>query len=106
VIATGTVEDLRKIINARLFPVAAEIVDGDMLMVRFAGNEKGVAYQIEQARALLKNAEVVTDDASVWKGITRGESRPQLSAGERALMQRIKKQLDPLGTLPDILAAD
>ena len=106
VIATGTVEDLRKIINARLFPVAAEIVDGDMLMVRFAGNEKGVAYQIEQARALLKNAEVVTDDASLWKGITRGESSPQLSAGERALMQRIKKQLDPLGTLPDILAAD
>jgi len=106
VIATGTVEDLRKIINARLFPVAAEIVDGDMLMVRFAGNEKGVAYQIEQARALLKNAEVVTDDASLWKGITRSESRSQLGVGERALMQRIKKQLDPLGTLPDILAPD
>src|SRR6185369_1058227 len=55
VTAPGTVEDLRRIVNARLFPVAAEI-DGDMLLVRFAGNEKGVAYQIEQARTLLKNA--------------------------------------------------
>lgn len=102
VVAPGTAEDLRKIIAARLFPVAAEI-NSDMLLVRFAGNEKGVAYQLEQARALLKDADVVTDDASLWKAITATESRPQLSAGERALMQRIKQQLDPLGTLPDIL---
>jgi glycolate oxidase subunit GlcD len=109
VIATGTVEDLRKIIAARLFPVAAEIVsgdDGDMLLVRFAGNEKGVAFQIEQARALLKNADVVMNDTELWKKIAARESRPQLSAGERSLMQRIKQQLDPVGTLPDILAAD
>jgi hypothetical protein len=105
VIATGTVEDLRKIVEARLFPVAAEIVsgdDGDMLLVRFAGNEKGVAFQIDQARALLKNAEVVLDDASLWKGIIAGESRPPLTAATKSLTQRIKHQLDPFGTLPDI----
>src|SRR5690349_17900662 len=41
VIGRGTVEDILK---ARLFPVAAEIVS-ERLHVRFAGNEKGVAYQ-------------------------------------------------------------
>ena len=102
VIAPGTVEDLRKIIEARLFPVAADI-DGDMLLVRFAGNEKGVAFQVEQACALLKNADVVMDDTDLWKRIAARESSVQLSAGEKSLMQRIKKQLDPLGTFPNIL---
>jgi FAD/FMN-containing dehydrogenase len=102
VIATGTVEDLRKIVDARLFPVAVEI-DGDMLLVRFAGNEKGVAYQIEQTCALLKNADVVMNDTDVWKGIATRKSRPPLGAGEKSLMERIKKQLDPLGTFPNIL---
>jgi FAD/FMN-containing dehydrogenase len=106
VIATGTTEDLRKVIDARLFPVAAEIRDGDKLLVRFAGNEKGVAYQVEQACALLQNADVVTNDAELWKGIAACESRAQLSPGEKSLMQRIKQQLDPFGTFPNILAAD
>ena len=103
VIATGTVEDLRKIIEARLFPVAAEIIN-DMLMVRFAGNQKGVAYQIEQARALLKNAEVMMNDTEHWKTIAAAWEKPITQPGEAAksLMQRIKKQLDPLGTLPDL----
>ena len=99
VTARGTVDDLRRIVDARLFPVAAEIVD-DMLLVRFAGNEKGVAYQIEQARALLQDAELVEDDAEIWKSIAAKESGKQLSVGERALMQRIKNQLDPVGMLP------
>ena len=72
----------------------------------FAGNEKGVAYQLEQARALLKNADVVTNDAALWKDTVAYKSRAQLSPGERSLMQRIKDQLDPFGTLPDIFAAD
>ena len=109
VIAPGTVDDLRKV--ARLFPVAAEIVsgaDGDMLLVRFAGNEKGVAYQIEQARALLKNADVVMNDTDLWKKIAAAWERPITRPGqaEKSLMQRIKKQLDPFGTLPNIFAAD
>jgi FAD/FMN-containing dehydrogenase len=109
VIAPGTVDDLRKV--ARLFPVAAEIVsgaDGDMLLVRFAGNEKGVAYQIEQARALLKNADVVVNDSDLWKKIAVAWEKPSTQPGEaeKSLMQRIKKQLDPFGTLPNIFAAD
>jgi len=105
--AAGTMEDLRTIIKARLFPVAAEIID-DMLLIRFAGNEKGVAYQIEQARALLKNADVVINDTDLWKTIAANWDKPaqQPVAAAKSLMERIKKQLDPLGTLPNILAAD
>jgi len=101
VIAPGTVDDLRKI--ARLFPVAA-CADGDMLLVRFAGNEKGVAYQIEQARALLKNADVVMNDTDLWKKVAASWEKPVTQPGEaeKSLMQRIKKQLDPFATLPNI----
>jgi glycolate oxidase subunit GlcD len=85
IIATGSVRDLlssaRAILEARLFPVAAEIISSPFtnfvgitttqpaLLIRFAGNEKGVAYQIEQANAQLKGAEVVTDDAQLWQTV-------------------------------------
>jgi FAD/FMN-containing dehydrogenase len=79
-----------------------EIVS-ERLLVRFAGNEKGVAFQIEQAQKLLKNAEVVMDDAELWSGITLGEKRrEQPSMAAKALMKRIKRQLDP----QNILTAD
>jgi FAD/FMN-containing dehydrogenase len=103
VIATGPLEDLRAgvraILEARLFPVAAEIV-AEELLVRFAGNEKGVAFQIEQARKLLKNAEVVMDDAELWKRIAatralEGRVREAPSGPAKLLMERIKRQLDP-----------
>jgi len=111
VIARGTADYLRAgarmIIEKRLFPVAVEI-DDDMLRVRFAGNEKAVAFQVEQAQALLKNTDVVMNDTEDWKDRwdESPEATPRLDPGARALMQRIKKQLDPLGTLPDIFAAD
>ena len=97
VIATGN--DLpasrRAIIEARLFPVAAEII-GARLLVRFAGNEKGVAYQIEEALKLLKNAEVVDDDTDLWKRIVTEKKSPEEPAEPvKLLMQRIKTQLDP-----------
>jgi FAD/FMN-containing dehydrogenase len=97
VIATG--DDPRKsartILEARLFPVAAEIV-GERLLVRFAGNEKGVAFQIEEARKLLKNAEVVMDDADLWTNIVpEVRTREEPSETAKSLMQRIKTQLDP-----------
>jgi FAD/FMN-containing dehydrogenase len=96
VIGRGAVED---ILQARLFPVAAEIVS-ERLFVRFAGNEKGVAYQIEQARKLLKDAEVVMDDAELWKKITlQGTTREEPSGTAKLLMQRIKRQLDPQNIL-------
>jgi len=103
VIGTGSA---RAILDARLFPVALEIVD-DVLHVRFAGNEKGVAFQIEQALKLLKNAEIVMDDAELWKKIAarralEGRSHIEPSGTAKLLMERIKKQLDPLGTLPNI----
>ena len=110
VIVTGAIEDLRKsarnILDARLFPVAAEIFS-DVLFVRFAGNEKGVAFQTEQALKLLKNAELVTDDASLWKEIavrraSESRIREAPSGTAKELMDRIKRQLDP----KNILAAD
>ncbi|HEU4835265.1 MAG TPA: FAD-linked oxidase C-terminal domain-containing protein [Pyrinomonadaceae bacterium] len=99
VIGRGVVKD---ILEARLFPVAAEVVS-ERLLVRFAGNEKAVAYQIEQARKLLKAAEVVIDDADLWKKITpQSRNREEPSGTAKLLMQRIKRQLDP----QNILTAD
>lgn len=103
VIGTGSA---RAILDARLFPVALEIVD-DVLHVRFAGNEKGVAFQIEQALKLLQNAEIVMDDAQLWRKIAAARAsaviaREEPSGTAKLLMQRIKKQLDP----KNILAAD
>jgi glycolate oxidase subunit GlcD len=99
VLAKGEIEELRNgaraILEARLFPVASEIVSG-RLLVRFAGNEKGVAYQIEEALKLLKNAEVVMDDADLWKGIVIERRVGEVpSETAKSLMQRIKTQLDP-----------
>ena len=103
VIATGVIDELRAgaraVLEARLFPVAAEIVSG-RLLVRFAGNEKGVAYQIEQARKLLKDAEIVMHDADLWKKIAaervrEDRIRKEPTGTARVLMDRIKRQLDP-----------
>jgi FAD/FMN-containing dehydrogenase len=98
VIGRGTAQD---VLEARLFPVAAEIVN-DVLHVRFAGNEKGVAYQIEQARKLLKDAEVVMDDGDLWKRIVAERRMQTLGGPAKQLMERIKRQLDP----KNILTAD
>jgi FAD/FMN-containing dehydrogenase len=103
VIGTGSA---RAILEARLFPVALETVEG-VLHVRFAGNEKGVAYQTEEALKLLQNAEIVMDDAELWKKIAAQRAlevrtREEPSGTARLLMERIKKQLDP----KNILAAD
>ncbi|HKG79473.1 MAG TPA: FAD-binding oxidoreductase, partial [Pyrinomonadaceae bacterium] len=85
VIATGSVRDLlpgaRVILEARLFPVAAEIVspafanrlgittNDAALLIRFAGNEKGVTYEIEEALARLRSAEIVSEDAQLWQAV-------------------------------------
>jgi FAD/FMN-containing dehydrogenase len=110
VIATGAIDELRAgaraVLDERLFPVALEIVS-EQLLVRFAGNEKGVAFQIERARKLLKDAEVVMDDADLWKRIAatralEGRVREEPSGNVKVLMERIKRQLDP----ENIFAAD
>ena len=97
---------MRAILDARLFPVAMEIVS-ERLLVRFAGNEKGVAFQIEASRKLLKDAEVVVDDTNLWKRIASTRAlenrvRKEPSGNVKALMERIKRQLDP----ENIFAAD
>jgi FAD/FMN-containing dehydrogenase len=103
VIATGTIDDLRSgasaVLKARLFPVAAEIVAG-RLLVRFAGNEKGVLFQIEQARKLLKDAEIVMHDADLWSNIAAERAcedpiRQEPTGTAKVLAERIKSQLDP-----------
>ncbi len=137
VIVTGTTRDLvanaRGIVDARLFPVAAEIVspafanrlgitsDDPALLVRFAGNEKGVAYQVEEALAQLSRAEVMLDDAQLWQAIAAvslSSNRDEIGEvwrigaldGRKALraatslMYRVKKQLDPLNILPQMKA--
>ena len=103
VIGTGSA---RAILEARLFPVAVETLNGSLL-VRFAGNKKGVAFQIDEALKLLKNAEVVMDDRDLWKRIaaeriTGSRTHEKPSGTARLLMDRIKKQLDPFGVLPNI----
>ena len=71
----------QSIVSAGLFPVAAEIVsppfaclldiatNRPVLLVRFAGNEVGVKYQVERALALSDGGEVITEDAQLWKQI-------------------------------------
>ena len=69
----------RSIISAGLFPVAAEIVspalasllgiatNQPVMLVRFAGNEVAVKYQIERTLALSEEGEVINEDATVWQ---------------------------------------
>jgi len=137
VIVTGATPDLlssvRRILDARLFPVAAEIVSrafanrlgitsaDPALLVRFAGNEKGVAYQVEGALAQLSRAEVMLDDTQLWQAVAaaclwseRDETgevwqigafdRSEVLRAATSLMYRVKQQLDPLNILPQINA--
>jgi FAD/FMN-containing dehydrogenase len=89
VVATGSTGELlavgRAILDARLFPVAVELLSAavatgigiasegaEVLLIRFAGNEKAVAYQIEQTLVHLKNSAVNssvvwTDDTQLWQ---------------------------------------
>ena len=141
VITSGQIEDLisstRTILDARLFPVAAEIVSPvfanrlglttqhPVLLIRFAGNEKGVRYQIEESLATLESAEVISDDQKLWQDIAAAglwddrftepiwqisalsgratTQKPKLDEGTTNLMRRVKQQLDPRNIFPDIL---
>jgi len=71
----------RSIISAGLFPVAAEILSPafaaiigiattmPVMLVRFAGNEASVKYQVERTLALSDGGEVIIEDAQLWKQI-------------------------------------
>ena len=86
ILVNGTINELiqkgRAIIESRLFPVGLELIssavanklrlqvsaDHDVLLVRFAGNEKGVRFQTQQALDILGNSsEVIENDLSLWQ---------------------------------------
>jgi glycolate oxidase subunit GlcD len=107
----GPVSDLlniaKAIVSARLFPVAAEIVspafaallditaDRPVLLVRFAGNEVGVRYQLEQTRELMNGGELIDDDAELWR-----------SVAAVPVQQPISKDIDVPGAIWQIGAVD
>jgi glycolate oxidase subunit GlcD len=116
VVATGSLSELlaagRAILDARLFPVAIELVSSAFanrldiktdaasiaLLARFAGNEKGVAYQLEQAQIHLKNSrasstEVLTDDSQLWQSIAAMPLREQPSFATRVLPTKLEESI-------------
>jgi FAD/FMN-containing dehydrogenase len=108
VVATGPPAALiaraQSILDAGIFPVATELVssrvanlldvaidkDSAALLVRFAGNEKGVEYQTNQALFHLvqdsetREAEVVTEDAGLWESLASVPLRSNQSLCWRA----------------------
>jgi len=103
-LVTGSPSELlsiaRTILDARLFPVAVELVSSALanrlgieanaaaLLVRFAGNEKGVAYQIEQSLNHINNsrrAEVIRADAVLWQKLAAAPVQLQPSFARRVL---------------------
>jgi hypothetical protein len=121
VVAAGATSELysigRTILDAGLFPVALELVssafanrlgietDPDLaaLFVRFAGNEKGVAYQIEEALSTLRNAaaksiEVLTDDTTLWKKVAAMPVTEKPSFATRVLPARLAESMGSLNS--------
>ncbi len=91
VIVDGPVVELttkaRAIVAAGLFPVAAEIVSPafasllgivakqTIMLIRFAGNQVGVKFQIERTLALCEGGEVIADDAQLWQQLAAAPLR-------------------------------
>ncbi|HET9478491.1 MAG TPA: FAD-linked oxidase C-terminal domain-containing protein [Pyrinomonadaceae bacterium] len=92
VVAAGTIGELLSVgyavVNVRLFPVAVELIStgsasrigidveakSAALLIRFAGNEKAVAYQIDETMRCLKHSsvsstEVLTEDSQLWRSL-------------------------------------
>lgn len=114
VIATGAINNLlsasRALLDARLFPVAVELVssafsqrigivsDEATLLVRFAGNESGVAYQVDQALLHLNNASVKTtdvldDDAQLWRSVAALPLQEPTSFATSVLPSRLAESI-------------
>ncbi|HEU4713727.1 MAG TPA: FAD-linked oxidase C-terminal domain-containing protein [Pyrinomonadaceae bacterium] len=105
------------IVEARLFPVAAEIVspafaallditaDRPVLLVRFAGNEVGVKYQVKQTLALMDGGEIISDDAQLWQSIAAVPLRYPSGSYTSVLPSKLP-ELDISGSVWQIGAAD
>lgn len=119
VLSTGSTAELlsagRALLEARLFPVAVELISSAFanrlgiktgaasaaLLVRFAGNEKGVAYQIEQSLLHLKNSsvsatEILTDDSRMWQAVAAMPIHEKPSFATRMLPSRLGESIRSL----------
>jgi FAD/FMN-containing dehydrogenase len=118
VIASGSIHELltggRAILDARLFPVAVELLSpalaegigvagngAAVLLIRFAGNEKGIAYQLEQALVQLKNSgvkssEVLADDSQVWTKLAAVPIEQAPSFATRVLPTQVAEKISAL----------
>jgi glycolate oxidase subunit GlcD len=84
--ATQLISSARAILESQLFPVGLEVVSAQVakhlgisidekssvLLVRFAGNKKGVEYQSHQASEELRwsKIEIIERDESLWQTLT------------------------------------
>ena len=115
IIATGSLKQLlaagRAIVDARLFPVAVELLSAafatrigmandhaQALLIRFAGNEKAVAYQLEQALVQLKNSgvnaiDVQADDLQIWQTLAAIPVHERPSFATRVLPARLEETI-------------
>jgi glycolate oxidase subunit GlcD len=123
IVAAGKRDDLilaaRQVIDARLFPVALELLSPaltietgwaeeteHLLLIRFAGSMTTVTQQTARASALLGTtisgspARIVTDDEPIWRSVA---SFPSLSAAE--LVWRVGLRPADVGTFTTRLAA-
>ncbi|HEU4796185.1 MAG TPA: FAD-linked oxidase C-terminal domain-containing protein, partial [Pyrinomonadaceae bacterium] len=121
VIATGKPSELlqagRAIVEARLFPVAVELVSAAFskqlgihtdetsaaLLIRFAGNDKAVAYQIEQALVHLKNSAVdstavLAEDPQLWRSVAALPVKEQPSSVTHVLPTRLTETIRTIGS--------
>ena len=128
IIATGSTHTLlaagRAILNASLFPVAVELLSAalatrigiaqngaEILLVRFAGNEKGVAYQLEQAlvhlkRSAVNSSEILPDDAGLWQQIAAVPVQEQPSFATRVLPTELAEKVRVIRGLWQVGLAD
>jgi len=102
VIATGDAPTLitagQSIMQARLFPVALEVVSDEfarqleiatdqcVLLIRFAGNKKAVTFQTYQALKFLgeNREEIIEDDEAMWRRLASIPLSEQVNTGWRA----------------------
>jgi len=104
VVAMGDEDGLiaagRRILEAKLFPVALELVSpksaaklnlqpGSSLLVRFAGTTKGVKYQSSEAlkqfgdEERISQAEIIADDQAIWDSLATLPLQPTKTFGWR-----------------------
>jgi glycolate oxidase subunit GlcD len=121
ILATGDITELiecaREVLEARLFPVGLELISSPVakeldikirshqsaLLVRFAGNLKGVKFQTQQALSKFGNnqSEVIENDASLWETLAGLPLRDSSSQSWRAsvLPERAGKLIENLATI-------